>query len=146
MKKTPVFYFKTASAILGFILIAFSFFAEFQSTCGFVERYSDIVPISVPGSKSKIWYLFSLGSITIFSVGYFVNEILNLILVLVFSIILVVLIPFFTWISEAGLGGPCGHSIEYGYYITLTGSLLVFTATIISIINGQNNDESSTNS
>nr|WP_294860718.1 hypothetical protein [uncultured Fluviicola sp.] len=133
MKKSSVFYIRTSLVVLGFTLIAFGFFTEFQSTCGFVDGYEDIMPISISGSESPLWYFFSFGSVLIFSIGYFFNHLANKILVYCFASILTLFITFVTWISQAGWGKPCGHSSEYGYHLTLLGSLLVLTVTIISM-------------
>jgi hypothetical protein len=133
MKKTPIFFLKTVLAIIGFVLIAFGFFNEFQSTCGFVKGFGDIVPISISGSNSGLWHYFLIGSVLVFALGYFFNYPVNKILVYFFTGIFTLLIAFLVWISKAGFGGPCGYSVEEGYYLTLFGSLSVLSATIISM-------------
>lgn len=59
--------------------------------------------------------------------------------------ILMVFISFIIWISQAGWGGTCGVSVESGYYLTLFGSLLVLTATIISMHGSKRKDQSAPN-
>ncbi len=134
MKKSPVFYFKTTLVVLGFLLIALGFFTEFRSTCGFMEDDQELIlPISISGSQDPLWYFFSLGTAVIFGVGYFFPKLANKILVYSLAGILALFIAFVTWISQAGWGRPCGYSCEYGYSLTLFGSLFVLIATIISM-------------
>ncbi|AEA44656.1 hypothetical protein [Fluviicola taffensis] len=133
MNKSSIFYFKTAFILIGFTLLSLGFFTEFQSTCRYVDDFEDIVPISIPGSKSTLWYFFSLGSVAIFLIGFFFGNLANKILVYCVTGILSPFIGFMTLISQAGWGNPCGYYPEHGYYLTLLGSLLVLVATIISM-------------
>lgn len=133
MKKSPVFYFKIGCLITGFALITLSFFSEFASTCRFEDDFDDIVPISLNGSKTTLWYLFFLGSIVVFCTGYFLNNLSIKIFVYTFSGMFTLLISFIVSIQGAGWGQPCGISVENGYYLALLGSLLILTATISSM-------------
>ena len=143
MKKTAVFYLKLVAVITGFLLVASGAFTEFQSTCGFVNDQSDIVSVSIPASESPLWCFFLFGCVAIFSIGFFFNHLANKILVYCITGILTPFIAFITMISQAGWGNPCGRSPGYGYYLTLLGSLLVLTATIISMHRSKREDRNS---
>lgn len=124
MKKTPALYLKTTLVIFGFLLVTFGFFIEFKSICGYAP---------IPGSESQLWYIFSLGSISIFTISYFFNNLFGKILVYSFAGILISYMIIATWGSKVGWGKPCDSS-ENGYYLTILGSLLILIAAIISII------------
>lgn len=133
MKRTPIFYIKTAFLITGFLNIVISFFIEFQTTCDYVAGIDSPSKISVSGFHSPMWYLFLIGSTIIFSVGYFSEHKANRIAIYIFSILFSIYTAFVTWLSSGAWGKPCGLSSGTGYYLTLFGSLFVLTATIISM-------------
>ncbi|WP_300359615.1 hypothetical protein [Fluviicola sp.] len=124
MKKTSALYLKTTLVIFGFLLVTFGFFIEFKSICGYAP---------IPGSESQLWYIFSLSSISIFSLSYFFNNLLGKILVYSFAVILISYMIIATWGSKVGWGKPCDSS-ENGYYLTILGSLLILVAAIIAPI------------
>lgn len=140
------FYFKTTLVILGFGLIALGFFADIESNCFNPFSQQNPTIIFTPGSKSVLWLLFLIASRLIFLSGFFSRLIAGKILVYLFSGIFIPFIAFMTEIYLAEWGDSCGISLESGYYITLFGSLMVLTATIISMhrkkrITGQSESE-----
>lgn len=134
MRKPVVFYFKLILVIVGFLLIGFGFFADIESNCfsPFSPQQNPTI-IFTPGSKSVLWFLFLIASTLIFLSGFFFRHLAGKILVYLFSVIFIPFIAFMTEIYLAEWGDSCGNSLESGYYITLFGSLMVLTATIISM-------------
>ncbi len=82
------------------------------------------------GIDSKHWYCLLIANVVLFSVGYFKNS-------LVFKIGYYLLLSFIAYVAIRFelLSEPNYHGTtrEIGYYISITGSVLITIATMISL-------------
>ena len=135
MKKSFAFYLKTAFLLIGTILIISAGFSPVQSQLVFNgPEFSDTVDVVQNGIHHLLWYVLLFLTGIIFSIGYFYNKTVNRVLLYVFIPVFAVVFLFFSVLSIMTWGAtPFVPHLEYGYELMCYGSILVITATLISV-------------
>lgn len=140
MKRSFVFYLKTTLLLVGALLILIAGFSPLESQYQFMNQsgeFEDAVQVITTGINHILWYILVFGTAVVFSVGYFSNRLANKVLVYVFTPLFALVFLFFTAITTITWGAtPFVPQLEYGYLLMVYGSVLVLTATIISVHRG----------
>ncbi len=141
MKRSFVFYLKTALLLIGAILILIAAFSPVESQYQYMNQsgeFEDAVEVVTTGINHFLWYILVFGTAVVFSVGYFSNRLMNKVLVYVFTPLFALVFLFFTAVATITWGAtPFVPRLQYGYLLMIYGSILVLTATIISVHKGK---------
>jgi hypothetical protein len=140
MKRSFVFYLKTTLLLMGAALILLAAFSPVESQYQYLNQsgeFEDAVKVVTTGFNHILWYVLVFGTAVVFSVGYFFNRLVNKVLVYVFTPLFALIFLFFTAITTITWGAtPFIPRLQYGYLLMVYGSVLVLTATIISVHRG----------
>lgn len=141
MKRTPTFYIKTILVIIGFIILFLSGILVFSTV-----RIQDINDLSgmvdeevfkTSGFRSWLWRTIIAGTVVIFAIGYFFNHIVNKVLVFVFIPVFAIALFFMSLLFtfNINIDFPARiYELNDGYTMAITGSTIVLTATIVSVL------------
>lgn len=136
MKRSFTFYLKTVLLLIGVILIIIAGFKPVTSQLQFKEpeNYETLVDTFELGHQNFLWYLQIIFITILFSIGYFFNGLVNRILIYSLTPIFAVIFLFLSAMSMNTWGAtPFVPHFEYGYELMCYGSILVITATLISV-------------